>query len=50
MATSNTGTRTETSYEFDLSHRDVVDMMNDPSMSCSRWATWRSQSECSLFS
>jgi hypothetical protein len=30
MATSNTGTRTETSYQFELSHGDIVDMMNDP--------------------
>lgn len=30
MATSNERVRTETTYEFDLEHADIVGMMNDP--------------------
>jgi hypothetical protein len=30
MANKNTGTRTETAYEFALTHEDIVSMMNDP--------------------
>lgn len=30
MANKNTITRTETTYEFEISHEDIVGMMNDP--------------------
>lgn len=32
MADKNTRTRTETSYTFSISHADVIDMMNDPTV------------------